>query len=77
MTRPSTAIVPGNVVPLFGHAKAEAPDLSARGYHVAYRGGGQDWCPGCGRQHWLVGRMYAECAFCSTAVPLNLTGGEQ
>jgi hypothetical protein len=27
-------------------------------------------CPGCGRTQWLIGRMSAECAFCSTALPL-------
>jgi hypothetical protein len=27
-------------------------------------------CPGCGRAHWLIGRATAECAFCSTALPL-------
>jgi hypothetical protein len=27
-------------------------------------------CPGCGRHQWIIGRLLAECAFCSTAVPL-------
>lgn len=27
-------------------------------------------CPGCGRHHWLVGRLLAECSFCATAIPL-------
>jgi hypothetical protein len=27
-------------------------------------------CPGCGRTQWFVGRSLAECAFCSTALPL-------
>ena len=26
--------------------------------------------PGCGRTHWIIGRMSAECAFCATALPL-------
>ena len=30
-------------------------------------------CPGCGRSHWLMGRFSAECAFCSTALPLEGT----
>ena len=38
-----------------------------RGYHVPYRGS-ETPCPGCGRSNWYVGRMSAECAFCSTAV---------
>lgn len=41
-----------------------------RGYHISYRGDGTDRCPGCGRQHFHIGRVSAECAFCSTAIPL-------
>ncbi len=41
-----------------------------RGYHVPYRGS-TTACPGCGRSHWYVGRLSAECAFCTTAVPLE------
>jgi hypothetical protein len=42
-----------------------------RGYHVAYREHEVNHCPGCGRSHWLVGRLMAECAFCATALPLE------
>ena len=28
-------------------------------------------CPGCGRTHWIVGRVLAECGFCATALPLS------
>lgn len=28
-------------------------------------------CPGCGRAQWIIGRVLAECAFCSTAIYLN------
>lgn len=35
-----------------------------------YRQGATNHCPGCGRTHWLIGRMTAECAFCHTAVML-------
>ena len=35
---------------------------------LAYRQG--DRCPGCSRSQWHVGRLMAECAFCSTALPL-------
>ena len=28
-------------------------------------------CPGCGRGHWYIGRIMAECAFCGTALPLE------
>lgn len=41
-----------------------------RGFHIAYRGNGQA-CPGCGRCNWLIGRLMAECAFCSTAIPME------
>jgi hypothetical protein len=29
-----------------------------------------NYCPGCGRTHWMIGRATAECAFCGTALPL-------
>lgn len=43
---------------------------NVRGYHAVYRHGEVNRCPGCGRTHWLIGRVSAECAFCSTALPL-------
>src|SRR5919112_394127 len=45
--------------------------ISARGYHAVYHDGEINHCPGCGRTHWLIGRLSAECAFCSTALPLK------
>ena len=42
-----------------------------RGYHAVYHDGEINHCPGCGRTHWLIGRLSAECAFCSTALPLR------
>ena len=50
-----------------------------RGYHVVYRDHETNHCPGCGRSQWLIGRLMAECAFCSTALPLEsgLTMGHQ
>lgn len=44
---------------------------NTRGYHAVYHDGEVNHCPGCGRTHWLIGRMSAECAFCSTALPLR------
>ncbi len=41
------------------------------GYHFVYRAHETNHCPGCGRTHWHVGRMTAECAHCGTAVPLQ------
>ncbi len=45
-------------------------DPSARGYHAVYREGQVNHCPACGRSHWIIGRQLAECAFCTTALPL-------
>jgi len=41
-----------------------------QGYAIAYHPGEANHCPGCARQHWIVGRMMAECAFCGTALTL-------
>jgi len=43
---------------------------NARGYHAVYHDGEVNHCPGCGRTHWIIGRISAECAFCTTALPL-------
>jgi hypothetical protein len=47
---------------------------AARGYYAVYRPDMVNHCPGCGRSHWLVGRMLAECGFCATALPLLEAG---
>lgn len=46
------------------------------GYRLQYRMQEINHCPGCGRSHWLVGRMTAECAYCATALPIR-TGQTQ
>lgn len=46
-------------------------DPARRGYHVTYHEGEANHCPGCGRSHWHIGRLSAECAFCGTALPLT------
>ena len=51
-----------------------AHDPSRRGYHVVYRENHPNFCPGCGRSHWYVGRLSAECGFCATALPLADAG---
>ncbi len=51
-------------------ARGFTHDPARRGYHVVYRPDQPNPCPGCGRSHWLVGRLLAECAFCATALPL-------
>lgn len=52
-------------------------DPARRGYHAVYRQHEINHCPGCGRTHWLIGRKTAECAFCSTALPLESPHGNQ
>ena len=45
--------------------------VGARGYAPVYHPQEANRCPGCGRSHWLVGRLLAECAFCATALPIS------
>jgi hypothetical protein len=49
---------------------AFAASLAQRGHHIVYRTNENNHCPGCGRSHWYIGRISAECGFCGTAVPL-------
>lgn len=49
-------------------------DPVVRGYHAVYRPNERNYCPGCGRSHWMIGRLLAECAFCSTALALADAG---
>lgn len=44
------------------------------GYRIAYHQQEANHCPGCGKSHWMIGRMTAECAYCGTALPLNAGG---
>jgi hypothetical protein len=50
---------------------APARPRSPRGYRPVYRLSQVNHCPGCGRSHWLVGRLLAECGFCATALPID------
>ena len=57
-------------VSMFGRiGRDHAYDPARRGYHVVYRENQVNHCPGCGRSHWYVGRLSAECGFCGTALP--------
>ena len=58
-----------NMKPRRGEASPHNP--AARGYNVLYREQEVNHCPGCGRTHWYIGRLLAECGFCATAVPLS------
>jgi len=54
-------------------APSFAAGLAQRGHHIVYRANESNHCPGCGRSHWYIGRVSAECGFCGTAVPLAET----
>ena len=49
-------------------------DPALRGFHAVYRRGEVNHCPACGRTHWYVGRLLAECGVCAAALPLADTG---
>ncbi len=51
-----------------------AHDPARRGFQPIYRPGEVNFCPGCGRSHWYVGRLSAECGFCATAIALADAG---
>jgi uncharacterized protein (DUF983 family) len=51
-----------------------AHDPARRGFQMLYHPGEVNRCPGCGRAHWYVGRLSAECGFCGTAIALADTG---
>jgi len=62
------------VVLVFERAAASfAAGLAQRGHHIVYRANESNHCPGCGRSHWYIGRVSAECGFCGTAVSLAET----
>ena len=54
--------------------RAFAHDPARRGLLPLYHMGELNRCPGCGRSHWYVGRLSAECGFCGTALALADTG---
>jgi hypothetical protein len=45
----------------------------AQSFTPLYYTGETNRCPGCGRAHWYVGRVLAECGFCATAIALAET----
>ena len=54
-----------------------AHDPAIRGYRIAYRRHETNYCPSCGRSHWLLGRSLAECGFCATAIPFAASFGDR
>jgi hypothetical protein len=69
--RPRLKLVVGAAEPSRTIGAPLVRDTRNRGYLVSYRPGELNWCPACGRSHWLIGRLSAECAFCATALPLT------
>lgn len=45
-------------------------DPALRGFQPLYHQGEVNRCPACGRSHWYIGRLSAECGFCGTAIAL-------
>ena len=67
MQRPALRIVATDRPP----ARTPRPRFEAGiGFRVVYRLGEVNRCPGCGRSNWYIRLSTAECAFCSTALPL-------
>lgn len=64
-------------VPLPRPVKAYGPDLAGVAWQALYYLGRENLCPGCGRSHWTVGRVTAECGFCKTVLPLSTNGADQ
>ena len=52
------------------YTQSKSSGTMPRGYHVLYRPEEKNHCPGCGQAQWIVGRVTAECAFCSTAIAI-------
>lgn len=44
--------------------------VAPRGFRPLYYKDSVNHCPGCGKTHWHIGRVSAECAHCETAIPL-------
>lgn len=57
---------------LQAHGTSFPQRVQERGYHIVYREEQTNYCPGCGHSHWYIGRSLAECAFCHTALPLEV-----
>jgi uncharacterized protein (DUF983 family) len=55
-------------------SKVFAHDPGRRGFMPIYHPGEVNRCPGCGRSHWYIGRLSAECGFCGTAIGLADSG---
>lgn len=61
--------------PVSTFAAGKSFDPASRGYIIHYHPGEANHCPSCGRSHWMVGRLMAECAYCATALPLENNRG--
>ncbi|ASK88507.1 hypothetical protein SPHFLASMR4Y_01760 [Sphingorhabdus sp. SMR4y] len=58
------------------YLNTDMKDDGQRGYQPQYHSDTVNRCPGCGRSHWHVGRISAECAHCETALPLAMVASQ-
>jgi hypothetical protein len=74
-SQPSLRRVEGNEVMLttIEGGRSYPHDPALRGFQVLYHPGEANRCPACGRSHWYIGRLSAECGFCGTALALAET----
>ena len=49
-------------------------DPAITGYRITYHRESENRCPACGKSHWFVGRISAQCAFCDTSLPFAENG---
>lgn len=71
---PASTLPARGLKPLLKREPVPPATPDKRGYSLLYRMDRVNHCPGCGRTHWIVGRVTAECAFCETALPLSEGG---
>ena len=57
----------------WSHIERPPFDPAQRGYVPLYVRGGTNYCPGCARSQWWIGRSSAECAWCSLTLPFANT----
>lgn len=77
MMRTATILAMPSARALALRAKPAAPSrpyglrstIAASAVVPVYRLGETNYCPGCSRSQFILGRSSAECAFCATALP--------
>ena len=70
----------GRIIPIRAVATQPftlADHLRLRQFRPVYHPDVINHCPGCGRTHWWIGRITAECAHCDTALMIVSKGGRR